>query len=332
MGSRNGHRPEDRMIETPELRAQVIVPTYNGGAVWRTAACALQATCAATPQISGVLVVDSSSADDTVAVAQAGGFAVQRIDPRDFDHAGTRNRACVGLDGEPDIVVFLTQDAILASDASLRELLDAFNDPAVAVAYGRQLPHVDANPIAAHARSFNYRERDYVVGREDGRSMGLKAVFTSNSFAAYRLSVFKALGGFPEKSILSEDMYFAAKAVMAGHKVAYVADATVLHSHNYTPVEDFRRYFDIGVFHHDEAWIGREFGGAGGEGKRFLLSEFRYLLKLAPAWLPRACVHNFLKIAGYKLGKTYTRLPVGLRRRFSMHKKYWNRDGAPIGS
>ncbi len=311
------------MTEHTPLRAHVIIPTYNGGTVWKACAHALQAACARTPQVAGILVVDSSSTDDTAAVAQAGGFALQRIDPRDFDHAGTRNRACGGLDGKPDVVVFLTQDAILASDVSLRELLRAFNDPAVAVAYGRQLPHADANPIAAHARSFNYRERGYVVGKDDGRSMGLKAVFASNSFAAYRMSVFKDLGGFPEKSILSEDMYFAAKAVMAGHKVAYVADATVWHSHNYTPVEEFRRYFDIGVFHHDEAWIGREFGGAGGEGKRFLMSEFRYLVSRAPAWLPRACVHNLLKILGYKLGKSYTRLPLRLRRGFSMHRKYW---------
>ncbi len=311
------------MSESTELRAQVIIPTYNGGAVWKACSRALQAACAATPQVMGVLVVDSSSIDDTAAVAQAGGFALRRIDPRDFDHAGTRNRACGALDGEPDIVIFLTQDAIPASDSSLRELIRAFSDPAVAVAYGRQLPHADANPIAAHARSFNYRDRGYVVDKEGGRPMGLKAVFTSNSFAAYRLSVFKDLGGFPEKSILSEDMYFAARAVMAGHKVAYVADAMVLHSHNYTPLEEFRRYFDIGVFHHDEAWIGREFGGAGGEGKRFLVSEFRYLLARAPAWLPRACVHNFFKILGYKLGKSYTRLPLRLRRGFSMHRKYW---------
>src|SRR5690606_25543778 len=153
--------------------------------------------------------------------------------------------------------------------------------------------------------------------------MGLKTVFTSNSFAAYRVSVFQELGGFPEKNILSEDMYFAARAVLAGHKVAYVADATVLHSHNYTPMEEFRRYFDIGVFHHDEAWIAQAFGGAGGEGKRFIFSEARYLLRHAPLWLLRACVHNALKILGYKLGKNYTRLPVGLRRRFSMHRKYW---------
>lgn len=307
----------------PALRTKVIIPTYNGGDVWKACAQALARACAATPQVSGVLVVDSSSRDDTVAVASEYGFTVQVIDSRDFDHAGTRNQACFGVMGDTDVVVFLTQDAILASDLSLENLIAAFADPSVAVAYGRQLPHIDANPIAAHARSFNYRAKGYVSGLEDKAVMGLKTVFTSNSFAAYRVSVFQELGGFPEKNILSEDMFFAAKAVLAGHKVAYVADAAVLHSHNYTPMEEFRRYFDIGVFHHDEAWIAQAFGGAGGEGKRFIFSELKYLLQHAPAWLPRACLHNGLKILGYKLGKNYTRLPVRLRRLFSMHRKYW---------
>ncbi len=312
------------MNDSKALRAKVIVPTYNGGRVWRACAQALARACAATPGVSEVLVVDSSSRDDTVAVARAAGFTVEVIASRDFDHGGTRNRACFAAMDDADIVVFFTQDAIPDSDSSLGALLDAFADPGVAVAYGRQLPHVDANPLAAHARMFNYPEQGHVCAYEDRARMGLKTVFTSNSFAAYRLSVFRELGGFPEKNILSEDMYFAAKAVMAGHKVAYVAQAAVRHSHNYTPWEEFRRYFDIGVFHHDEAWIARNFGGAGGEGKRFILSELRYLAKHAPAWIPRACVNNVFKIVGYKLGKNYTRLPRGLRRGLSMHGKYWD--------
>ncbi|RTZ43430.1 glycosyltransferase [Candidimonas sp. SYP-B2681] len=306
------------------MLATVIIPTYNGGTIWKACAAALVNARAACNQISNVLVIDSSSSDDTVAVAHDCGFSVHVIESRRFDHGGTRNLACTLGTDSADIVVFLTQDAILASDSSLIRLINVFQDPQVAVAYGRQLPHVDANPIAAHARRFNYRDRSYVASREAKERTGLKTVFTSNSFAAYRLSAFKELGGFPEKSIVSEDMYFAAKAAMGGYKIAYVADATVLHSHNYTPLEEFRRYFDIGVFHRTEAWIAQEFGGAGGEGTRFLMSEFRYLLKVAPSWIPRACIHNFFKIAGYKLGKNYHRLPASLRRSFSMHKKYWS--------
>lgn len=305
------------------LRAQIVIPTYNGGEVWKLCAQAMARACKKNVRIAEVLVVDSSSRDDTVAVAHACGFRVRRIDARDFDHGRTRNHACFAAD-DADIVVFLTQDAILHTETALETLIDAFADPAVAVAYGRQLPHVDANPIARHARLFNYRDSDYVASQASTSSMGIKAVFTSNSFAAYRLSVFRELGGFPDKSILSEDMYFAARALLAGHKIAYVADAAVRHSHNYRPLEEFRRYFDIGVFHHDQDWIGTAFGGAGGAGRRFLVSELTYLLKNAPWWIPRACLHNFLKLLGYKLGKRHDLLPLSLKRRFSMHKGYWN--------
>lgn len=96
---------------------------------------------------------------------------------------------------------------------------------------------------------------------------GVKTVFMSNSFSAYRIDVLQQLGGFPSDTILCEDMYFTAKAVLAGYKVAYVSEAVVRHSHNYSAVEEFKRYFDIGVFHADEPWIREKFGGAGGEGK-----------------------------------------------------------------
>ena len=305
------------------LRIEVVVPTYNGGGVWRVAAQALAGAVEASGLDIGVLVVDSSSRDSSAQVARDAGFQVVVIDSRSFDHGGTRNMAALEHCAGCDVVVFLTQDAIVQGPDSLARLVEAFADPSVAVAYGRQLPHENANPIATHARLFNYGVRSYISGLDDKAAMGLKAVFTSNAFAAYRLSVFAELGGFPEKTILSEDMYFAARAVSAGYKVAYVAEAAVRHSHNYTPLEEFKRYFDIGVFQRDEAWIGREFGGAGGEGKRFLISEARYLLTKAPLWLPRAWVHDFLKIVGYKLGKSYQRLPVGLRRGFSMNGKHW---------
>ncbi|MFW8172107.1 rhamnosyltransferase, partial [Klebsiella pneumoniae] len=67
----------------------------------------------------------------------------------------------------------------------------------------------------------------------------------------------------------------------------------------------------------------KEFGGAGGEGKRFLYSEFIYLSQNSLASIPRAFLHNFLKIFGYKLGQNYKRLPKKIIRYCSMHKRYW---------
>ncbi|WP_226052610.1 glycosyltransferase family 2 protein [Dickeya chrysanthemi] len=304
------------------MNVNFVVPVYNGGKIWEQCAAALH-DCLVAEQLSPqqVLVIDSSSRDNSRDVAARYGFRCHTITSAEFNHGGTRNLGVEMSDG--DVVVFLTQDAIPQADF-IRKIVSAFDDEQVAVAYGRQLPHDDANPLARHARGFNYNTRSYVMGISDKSLYGIKTVFTSNSFAAYRAKVFRRLGGFPSNTILSEDMYLAALAVLAGYRVAYVAEAAVKHSHNYTPVEEFKRYFDIGVFHCDEKWIREEFGGAGGEGTRFIFSELRYLMKENHyRWIPRACVHNALKIAGYKLGQHYQKIPHGLIRKLSMHKRFW---------
>lgn len=296
----------------------IIIPTYNGGGIWKSTVVQLDMF----RLNDKITVIDSLSTDDTAVLADQMGFHVHTIQTKDFNHGGTRNFG-VQLSQGADIVIFFTQDAILNNQESILNIIKVFDDPNVAVAYGRQLPHLDANPIATHARLFNYKDQSYIAGLNSKRTMGIKTVFNSNSFAAYRVSTFNEIGGFPENTVLSEDMYFAAKAVLSGYKIAYVANAEVRHSHNYSPIEEFKRYFDIGVFHHDESWIRKEFGGAGEEGKKFIISEFRYLLKNAPFWIPRACITNFFKILGYKLGQNYTKLPQKWLPKISMHKRYW---------
>ncbi|EHH4403761.1 glycosyltransferase family 2 protein [Klebsiella quasipneumoniae] len=301
------------------MKYYIAVPTYNGGKIWKEVITSIKKYA---PQNLYVLVIDSNSKDDTAANALAAGFDVDTINGADFNHGGTRNIAVEKAQHEHDIIIFMTQDAIPQQDFIIN-IIDAFKDEKVACAYGRQLPHVDANPLASHARYYNYPTKDYVCGYEDIPEMGIKTVFMSNSFSAYRISAFEKLGGFPSNTILCEDMYFTAKAVKAGFKVAYTANAVVRHSHNYTPMEEFKRYFDIGVFHADEPWIREEFGGAGGEGKRFILSELKYLLKSAPLWIPLALINNFMKILGYKIGQNYKKLPLSIVKKLSMHKRYW---------
>lgn len=314
-------RSPDMASEPPTWRVLVVVPVYNGGAVWQQAAPALAQARDASRHHVRVKVVDSASKDDSAATAQRYGFPVHTISPARFDHGGTRNAAVQGE--AADIYVFLTQDAILHDPGALDALLNAFADPGVAVAYGRQLPHLHANPIAAHARAFNYGSHSYVAGLNEAPRLGIKTVFVSNSFAAYRAAIFHELGGFPERVILSEDMYLAACAVMNGYSIAYVSEACVRHSHDYTPLQEFRRYFDIGVFQATHPWIGTQFGAAEGEGLRFVKSEARHLWAQAPLWLPRACVHNGLKMLGYRLGRLYRHLPKVWLPYLSMQPGYW---------
>jgi len=302
------------------MKFSVVIPTYNGGSVWKKCADSISSQSI---KPEAVYVIDSSSSDKTVDTAISRGFKVKVISSDDFNHGGTRNSAANDL-YDTEVLVFLTQDAILSSVFSLSKIIAYFEeDEKVVAVCGRQLPHDDANPLAIHARLFNYPEESCVKSASDIPMLGIKTAFMSNSFAAYRSKVFFELGGFPENTILAEDMYLTAKMIRAGYKVVYCAEAAVKHSHNYTPWQEFQRYFDIGVFHACEPWIREQFGGAGGEGIRFLRSELTFLWKKAPLWIPRSLITSACKLFGYKLGQQYRKLPWSWCSSFSMYKSYW---------
>lgn len=302
-------------------KISVVIPVLNGGHIWRRCVEALgqQTGCA-----FRTLVIDSGSVDGSAELAAEHGFELLRIGKEDFDHGGTRQQAALLL-RDSEIIVYLTQDAVLEGSTSLTRILSAFDDARVGTAYGRQLPREGAAPIEAHARLFNYPAESRLKTIDDARQLGVKAAFTSNSFAAYRTEALFGVGGFPEKLILAEDMVVAARMLKAGWAIAYVAEACVRHSHDYSPVQEFKRYFDLGVFHRDHYWILEEFGQPEGEGARFVLSELKYLMKRAPWAIPSAVVRTAGKYAGYKLGQRYDHLPRSLCRKLSMHRRYWDR-------
>lgn len=302
------------------MKFTVIIPTCNAGLLWKKWIEAYQKQILKANQ---VIVLDSSSSDGTPILAEKAGFLVHKISKSNFNHGGTRNLAVTFVPDDSEILVFLTQDALFAQCNALERLIDSFQDPEVAAVYGRQLPHKNANLLSAHARLFNYPEQSIIKSKKDIPTLGIKTAFISNSFAAYRKSVFDELGGFPENTILAEDMYLAAKIILKGYKIIYNANAIVYHSHNYSFIQEFQRYFDIGVFQKEQPWIKQEFGNVSGEGKKFVFSEIKYLLKNNLLLLPKAVFHTILKFLGFKLGWNYNRLPRWLRLRLSMHKSYW---------
>lgn len=249
-------------------------------------------------------------------------YTMVDIDPSTFNHGGTRRKAAETC-GKYSFLVYMTQDAVLADKHSLSNLLKAFVDRDVGCAYGRQLPNADAGIMAAHARLFNYPDKSQIKQLSDKQRLGIKTVFISDTFAAYRRSALYEIGNFPEHVILSEDTYVAAKMVLAGWKVAYCADAKVCHSHNYTIMQEFSRYFDTGVFHAEEPWIRKSFGVAEGEGKRFVLSETRYILAHKPWLIVSMIMRDGMKLLGYRMGISYCFLPRMIVKKVSMMKSYW---------
>uniref|UniRef100_UPI002ACB0F92 glycosyltransferase n=1 Tax=Paratractidigestivibacter sp. TaxID=2847316 RepID=UPI002ACB0F92 len=236
--------------QTASLSAvSLVVPTLNAGS---EIGSLLQKLQNQTRQLSEILVVDSSSDDDTaekvksVAASSAVPITFKVIDRKDFNHGGTRHEAFLQTSG--DFVLFMTQDAVPANVRYVENLLAPFANDRVAVSSGRQLPKADARRFEQLVRSFNYPENSFVRGEEDLATYGIKTFFTSDVCAAYRRSAYDQVGGFQRPCNMSEDMQIAARLVAAGYQVAYAADAEVYHSHNLTPRQQYARNYAVGQF------------------------------------------------------------------------------------
>jgi rhamnosyltransferase len=302
-----------------KLKVSLLIPTYNAGDKWELV---LKSIFEQQFSFYQKIIVDSGSKDDTVKLAKVYGFDIITIPQEKFNHGATRQLLVEKAAGA-DIALFLTQDAILAGNCSVANLISSFNDQLVALAYGRQLPHEQAQPLEEHARLYNYPEKSQVRSINDKGRLGFKTIFCSNSYAAYRISALNHAGGFPLDSIMGEDTITAAKFLSLNYKIAYVAEATVRHSHNYTFKEEFKRFFDTRVFHEQNKWLVQLFGGPVGEGKKYVISELKFILKYHPAKIFKIFSSVTGKWLGYHTGQFYARIPIKLLKKMSMHSSYW---------
>jgi rhamnosyltransferase len=269
-----------------------------------------------------IIVIDSSSVDSTIKIAESLGARVITIKRNEFDHGGTRNLAVRAASG--DILIFLTQDVLPANEYLIKNLIKPLQDEKIALCYGRQIAKNDSNPLERFARAFNYPDKPRIKGKEHIELLGIKTFFCSNVCSAIKKSVFKEVGEFPEKAIMNEDMVLAAKLIMRGYKVAYEPSAIVYHSHNYSLWEQFKRYFDIGVSLKQHRWI-LELVKTEGEGYKFMKEEIRYLCRKGKwYWIPYVFGEAAAKYAGYCLGLIEDKLSVKLKKSLSMHKYFWD--------
>lgn len=250
---------------------------------------------------------------------------VTHILKEEFDHGGTRHRAAEL--SEADILLFMTQDAMPADKELVAKLVDAFENEKVSAAYARQLPAKDCDWVERYTRSFNYPEQNRIKGKEDVPVLGIKTFFCSNVCAAYRKEVYQKLGGFERCTIFNEDMILAGNMVKAGYQVAYCADAKVIHSHNYTGVQQLHRNFDLAVSQEDHPEV---FSGirSESEGIRLVFYTMKYLLKTKKIHLiPGMIYKSGCKYIGYKLGRNYKKLPKWLILKLTMNPMFWKKSG-----
>ena len=277
----------------------VVVLTYNAGNGFADFCRMLQMQ---TANIKKVIIIDSSSTDETAVVAEESGFFVKIIDKRDFGHGKTRQMALEIV--ETELVCFLTQDALLKDETSVESLI-AFllQDNQLGAVYGRQLPYPHSGVLGTFARIYNYPEHSFINTFADRKLKGIKTAFLSDTFAAYKKSILLRVGGFPLHSNFGEDSYVAAKMLMAGYKTGYCAEAKVYHSHDYSLKQEWDRSKEIKRFHKTEAWMLETFGKPEGEGAKFVLEQLKYLFRKGFwATIPVAILQDTVKFIGYKAG------------------------------
>lgn len=99
-------------------------------------------------------------------------------------------------------------------------------------------------------------------------------------------------------TIFNEDMIFAAGMIQKGYSLAYCADARVIHSHNYSGLEQLHRNFDLAVSQADHPEIFQNVPSEK-EGMRLVIDTARYLMyKHKPLRLSGWCTSVYVSMRG----------------------------------
>lgn len=308
------------------LTADVLIPAYRPGDSFEELLGRLKAQSVPVGRIIIMNTEEAYFPKELSERYEGDGLEVHHLTKAEFDHGGTRDQG-MRLSGA-DVVICMTQDAMPADQELIQNLLKPFEDPQVWAAYARQLPAKDCSEVERYTRSFNYPDKSQVKSSKDLEQMGVKAFFCSNVCAAWRRDKYEALGGFETRTIFNEDMIYAGKLMQKGGKIAYCAGARVIHSHNYSALQQFHRYFDLAV---SQTMHPEVFGGvrSESEGMRLMKKSVQYCLKIKKPWLIGTVVtQNAGKFLGYKLGQRYKKLPRGLIKICTMNRSFWQEERA----
>ncbi len=177
-----------------------------------------------------IILVDSGSTDKTVSIAESFGARIVRIPSAEFTFGRSLNfgvRAATR-----DFVVIVSAHVYPVYPDWLESLLRPFEDDTVALTYGKQ-----RGPKAAKFSEQQIFHQWY----SDSSNLNQPTAFCNNANAAIRKSLWEK-NPYDETLTGLEDLAWAKWAKEQGHKIAYVAEAEIVHVHNETPRGVFNRY------------------------------------------------------------------------------------------
>lgn len=182
-----------------------------------------------------LIVFDSGSTDGSVELirrAQPRRFI--QLQPHEYNPARVLNHG-VRL-AETELVICLNADATPQGPGWLRPLASRLQDRHAAAVFGRQIPRPDCKAVFAcdYERCFGPQRESAKWGH-----------FFSMANSGLRKDIWSKRG-FLETFQYSEDDEYTRWCKREGYQVVYVPDSVVMHSHNYTPAQAYRRHFGEG--------------------------------------------------------------------------------------
>lgn len=301
----------------------VIIPTYKPGAEFVRVIRGLHNQSV---KINRVIIMNTEEAffkgvaNDLQKFIDEGFVEVHHILKQDFDHGNTRREGIAK--SKADIFVMMTMDAVPADDKLIENLIRPLSDDKVAASYARQLPKEGASRREQITREFNYPDVSVLKSSKDYDRLGIKTFFCSDVCCAYSRRIYDKLGGFVTRAIFNEDMIYAGQAVKQGYMISYTAEAVVYHSHDYGAIEQFRRNVDLGISQADHPEVFDGFRSET-EGVRMVKMVITKLIK-GGRWyevVPYVWISAW-KLMGYRMGKSYKKLPLALVKACSTNPDY----------
>ena len=216
-------------------RVSIVIPTRNAGP---TLDAVLSAIAAQDGDFNPeIIAIDSGSTDDTLQRLRQARAMVLTVPGDTFNHGATRNQALAQAAGE--FAVLLVQDAVPVSRRWLGSLISPLlRDPLTAGSFARQVPAQHASRLTAHyhAQWVAAQPRPRTVGPLSADVFNRMTPADRHSACAFdnvcscvRLSVWREHPFKP--ATIAEDLEWACEVLLAGHKLAYVPEAVVQHSH-----------------------------------------------------------------------------------------------------